>query len=84
MTESMNELIVDITGFKCPVPLIKTRRAIKQSTDDQIIKFIGTKEEEISRKEILVALETMKQPIINMEVNSSTGDWEIITKKQQE
>ena len=80
----MNELIVDITGFKCPVPLIKTRRAIKQSTDDQIIKFIGTKEEEISRKEILVALETMKQPIINMEVNSSTGDWEIITKKQQE
>ena len=80
----MDELIIDITGFKCPVPLIKTRRAIKQSTDDQIIKFIGTKDEEISRKEILVALESMKQPIINMEVNSSTGDWEIITKKQKE
>ena len=82
MSSSKEIILVDITGFKCPVPLIKTRRAVKKSPDEQLIKFIGTKEEEISRKEILVALESMKQPIINMEVDSSSGDWEIITKKQ--
>ncbi len=82
MPESKENLIIDITGFKCPVPLIKTRRAVKQSPDNQIIKFIGSKEEEISRKEILVALESMKQPIINVEIDNSTGNWQIITKKQ--
>ncbi|MHA1995766.1 MAG: sulfurtransferase TusA family protein [Candidatus Hodarchaeales archaeon] len=82
MPESKENLIIDITGFKCPVPLIKTRRAVKQSPDNQIIKFIGSKEEEISRKEILVALESMKQPIINVEIDNSTGTWQIITKKQ--
>ena len=81
MPQIKEDLLVDITGLKCPVPLIKTRRAVKQSADDQIVKFIGTVEEEISRKEILVALESMKQPVINMEINSSTGDWQIVMKK---
>ena len=50
MSEPKVDLLVDITGFKCPIPLIKTRRAVKKSINDQIIKFIGTKEEEISRQ----------------------------------
>ena len=47
MSELKEDLVVDITGFKCPVPLIKTRRAVKQTSNDQLVKFIGTKEEEI-------------------------------------
>ncbi len=81
MSNHKEDLLVDITGFKCPVPLIKTRRAVKQSTDEQIIKFIGTKEEEISRKEIIVALESMNQPVIDMVVNDVTGDWYILAKR---
>ena len=82
MSELKEDLVVDITGFKCPVPLIKTRRAVKQTSNDQLVKFIGTKEEEISRKEILVALESMNQTIVNMEIDASTGKWEILMKKQ--
>ena len=82
MSELKADLVVNITGFKCPVPLIKTRRAVKQTSDDQLVKFVGTKEEEISRKEILVALESMNQTIVNMEIDASTGKWEILMKKQ--
>ncbi|MHA1975802.1 MAG: sulfurtransferase TusA family protein [Candidatus Hodarchaeales archaeon] len=82
MPNLKEDLVVDITGFKCPVPLIKARRAVKQTSKDQLVKFIGTKEEEISRKEILVALESMKQPVINMQIDASTGNWEILMKKK--
>ena len=74
-------LVVDVTGLKCPIPLIKTRHAIKKSQKDQIIKFVGTKDEEISRKEILVALEGMKQKILDIEV-APDGSWQIFMEKQ--
>jgi TusA-related sulfurtransferase len=83
MTSEKNGLVVDITGFKCPVPLIKTRRALKQSPANQIIKFIGTEIEEISRKEILIALENMKQEILSINIEDN-GDWVITIKKQTE
>jgi len=75
------DLIVDVTGLTCPMPLIKTRRAIKKSQFNHIIKFVGTKEEEISRKEILIALEGMKQHILDVEV-SSDGSWQIYVEKE--
>ena len=73
-------MIVDVTGLTCPIPLIKTRRAIKKSQNKQIIKFVGTEKEEISRKEILVALEGMKQKVLEVEVTSD-GSWQIYIEK---
>ena len=80
MTSEDENLVVNITGFKCPIPLIKTRRALKQSPTNQLIKFIGTEVEEISRKEILIALENMKQEIISVTIEDN-GNWEIHVKK---
>jgi len=81
MSKYKADLIVDVTGLTCPMPLIKTRRAIKKSHLNDIIKFVGTKEEEISRKEILVALEGMKQRILDVEVVSD-GSWQIFMEKE--
>ncbi len=81
MSKYKADLIVDVTGLTCPMPLIKTRRAIKKSQFNHIIKFVGTKEEEISRKEILVALEGMKQHVLDVEV-SSDGSWQIYVEKE--
>ena len=81
MSKYKADLIVDVTGLTCPMPLIKTRRAIKKSQFNDIIKFVGTKEEEISRKEILVALEGMKQRILDVEVVSD-GSWQIFMEKE--
>ncbi len=81
MSKYKADLIVDVTGLKCPIPLIKTRRAMKKSQINHIIKFVGTKEEEISRKEILVALEGMKQHVLDIEI-ASDGSWLIYAEKQ--
>ena len=41
---------------------------------------MGTENEEISRKEILVALEGMKQKVLEVEVTSD-GSWQIYIEK---
>ena len=81
MSKYNTSLIVDVTGLNCPIPLIKTRRAIKNSQANQIIKFMGTKDEEISRKEILVALEGMKQKVLDIEI-APDGSWQIFMERQ--
>jgi tRNA 2-thiouridine synthesizing protein A len=78
---SQVDLMVDITGLVCPVPLIKTRRALKQSSDNQIIKFVGTKKEDISREEILIALDNLNQEVLDINIKDN-GDWIILVKKQ--
>jgi TusA-related sulfurtransferase len=80
MSKYEADMIVDVTGLTCPIPLIKTRRAIKKSQNMNIIKFIGTVNEEISRKEILVALDGMKQKVLEVEVTSD-GSWQIYMEK---
>ncbi len=80
MTLEKIDKVVDITGLTCPVPLIKTRRALKDSNSSETIKFIGTVQEDISRKEILVALDNMKQEILETKIESD-GNWFIIIRK---
>lgn len=82
MNEVVPDFIVDITGLKCPKPLIEARRAVKKADIGNIIDFTGTKEEEISRKEILIALENLKQTILTDEYNSTGERWHIYTKKE--
>ena len=80
----MDNLIVDqtidITGLFCPIPVIETRRAIKKAKEGQIIEFIGTSEERISRKEIILAIENLKQSLISNENISDTNKWRILIK----
>ena len=76
------DIVVDITGLQCPVPLIETRKAIRKAETGQIIEFLGTPEEEISRKEILIAIENLKQRIVSDYDNEDTGTWHIFIKKE--
>ena len=77
----MADISVDITGLKCPIPLIKTRRAVLKAEKGQIIEFIGTPEEEISRKEILIAIESLKQKLLeNSDINEE-NKWRILIQK---
>ena len=83
----MHDLIadetIDITGLICPIPVIETRRAIKRAREGQIIEFIGTSEEAISRKEILLAIENLKQYLISNENFSDSDKWRILIKVQK-
>ncbi|MFX0085455.1 MAG: sulfurtransferase TusA family protein [Candidatus Hodarchaeota archaeon] len=82
MNEVKPDFIVDIKGLKCPVPLIETRRALRKASIGNIIEFTGTKEEEISRKEILVALGNLKHTVISDNYNSNGERWQIYVKKE--
>ena len=72
---------VDITGEKCPIPLIMTRRIIKIAKNNDIIEIKGTLEEEVSKKEILFALDSLNQEIIERIEDEEKLNWKIIIKK---
>ncbi|MHA1974570.1 MAG: sulfurtransferase TusA family protein [Candidatus Hodarchaeales archaeon] len=73
---------VDITGLKCPVPLIMLRRTVMKAKKEDIIEFTGTSEEEISRKEIVMAVNNLKQDLILNEDLPSSDRWKIIIRKK--
>ena len=81
MNEVKPDFLIDITGLTCPIPLIKARRAIKSASKGQTIKFIGTVDEEISRKEILIAVSNLKQHLIEDNDNTEEKKWYILIKK---
>ncbi|MFW9903936.1 MAG: sulfurtransferase TusA family protein [Candidatus Thorarchaeota archaeon] len=74
------EILVDITGLTCPIPLIKARKAIKNASKGQIIKFIGTDKEEISRKEIIIAVSNLNHPLLE-DLYDNDREWHILIKK---
>lgn len=74
---------VDITGLICPIPLIETRRAIKRAELGQIIEFIGTSAESISRKDILLAVENLKQELLSNEDILDSDKWRILIRVQK-
>lgn len=81
MNKKEPDFLIDITGLTCPIPLIKARRAIKSATKGQTIKFIGTVDEEISRKEIRVAISNLKQHLLEDIDNTEENKWYILIKK---
>lgn len=81
MNKVKPDFLIDITGLTCPIPLIKARRAIKSATKGQTIKFIGTEDEEVSRKEILIAISNLKQHIIENIDHTEENIWHILIKK---
>jgi TusA-related sulfurtransferase len=83
VSEIQANISVDITGLKCPIPLIKTRRAVISANKGEYIEFIGTPDEEISRKEILIAIESLKQKLI-LNQNLNDNKWRIIIQKAGE
>ena len=64
MENTQADIVVDITGLQCPVPLIQTRKALNKASTAQTIEFVGTTAEIVSRNEILIALKSLKQQVL--------------------
>jgi TusA-related sulfurtransferase len=78
------DILVDITGLTCPIPLIKARKAIKSAIKGQSIKFTGTEKEEVSRKEILIAVNNLNQILVENIDYPSEGKWHILIEKKDQ
>ena len=69
----MAEIVVDVRGETCPVPLVETRKALRKATPGDVIEVLGT--HPASRKEIPMAVEALRLQLLSVE--GSDSDWTI-------
>jgi tRNA 2-thiouridine synthesizing protein A len=69
----MAEILVDCRGETCPVPLVETRKAIRQAQPGDIIVVIGT--HPASREEIPMAVRALGLELLSVE--GTDTDWTI-------
>lgn len=69
----MPEILVDCRGETCPVPLVETRKAIRQAQPGDIIIVVGT--HPASREEIPMAVRALGLELLSVE--GSDTDWTI-------
>ncbi|MCX8066434.1 MAG: sulfurtransferase TusA family protein [Anaerolineae bacterium] len=69
----MAEILVDCRGETCPVPLVETRKAIRQAKPGDIIIVVGT--HPASREEIPMAVRALGLELLSVE--GTETDWTI-------
>jgi len=69
----MAEILVDCRGETCPVPLVETRKAIRQAQPGDVIVIIGT--HPASREEIPMAVRALGLELLSVE--GTDTDWTI-------
>lgn len=69
----MAEIFVDCRGETCPVPLVETRKAIRQAKPGDIIVVVGT--HPASREEIPMAVRALGLELLSVE--GTETDWTI-------
>ncbi len=69
----MAEILVDCRGETCPVPLVETRKAIRQAQPGDIIVVVGT--HPASREEIPMAVRALGLELLSVE--GTDTDWTI-------
>ena len=73
----MADIKVDCIGQNCPVPLVETRKAIRNASEGDVIQVTGTHPS--SKKEIPMAAEAMGLEVLDIKED---GDrWTIRIKR---
>jgi TusA-related sulfurtransferase len=71
--DTMAEILVDCRGETCPVPLVETRKAIRQAQPGDVIVVVGT--HPASREEIPMAVRALGLELLSVE--GTDTDWTI-------
>lgn len=71
--------IIDVKGKKCPMPLIETKRALKEIGTNQALKIITDSESAV--KNVTHYLEDNSMPVLTVKVGNA---WEISVNKSDE
>ena len=69
----MAEIKVDCTGETCPVPLVETRKALREAKEGDMVEVVGTHPS--SKKEIPMAVKALGLEL--MDVQEKDGVWKI-------
>ncbi len=70
----MAEIKVDCTGETCPVPLVETRKALRQAKTGDIVEVTGTHPS--SKREIPMAVKAMGLELLEVK-DEPAGTWKI-------
>ena len=68
------DIVVDVVGETCPIPLVEMRKAVMKSQKGQIIEVQGT--HSASRKEIPMAVDSLGLVILDEKIDEK-GVWHI-------
>ena len=74
----MAEIKVDCTGETCPVPLVETRKALRQAKEGDIVEVTGTHPS--SKKEIPLAVKALGLELLEVK-DEDGGAWKIRIKR---
>jgi TusA-related sulfurtransferase len=69
----MAEIVVDVRGQTCPVPLVETRKALRKAKPGDVVQVVGT--HPASKKEIPMAVDALRLKLLS--VDGSDTDWKI-------
>jgi tRNA 2-thiouridine synthesizing protein A len=69
----MTELKVDVRGQTCPIPLVETRKALRQAAPGDVVVVLGT--HPASKEEIPMAVEALQLELVSVE--GTDTDWTI-------
>jgi tRNA 2-thiouridine synthesizing protein A len=69
----VTEIVVDVRGETCPVPLVETRKALRRAEPGDVVEVTGT--HPASKKEIPMAVDALKLELLSVE--GTDTDWVI-------
>jgi len=72
------DVVLDVSGEVCPVPLVKTRRALDKMEKGMILEIIGTNEK--SKLEVIMTVQELKMELIKEEIDKNEK-WRLIIRK---
>ncbi len=72
------DVVLDTSGEVCPVPLVRTRRALDRLERGNVLKVIGT--EEASRADIALATRELGMTLMKVG-KTNDGKWYVLIRK---
>jgi tRNA 2-thiouridine synthesizing protein A len=72
------DIVVDVMGETCPVPLVEMRKAVMKAQKGQVIEVRGS--HGASKKEIPMAVNSLKLERLGI-VDDPDGSWRIFIRK---
>jgi TusA-related sulfurtransferase len=73
------DVIVDVMGETCPIPLVEMRKALMKALKGQIIEIHGS--HGASKKEIPMAVNSLKLKLLGV-TDEADGSWRIFIKNE--
>lgn len=74
-----SDIVVNVVGETCPIPLVEMRKALMKAESDQIVEIVGT--HPASKEEIPLAVRSLGMTLLKTEEDA--GEWHIWIKKSR-